>query len=68
MKKLFTIALITLGVFATADDSVVKYGDTTYGPADTVVHYDTHSAEKEKSAIRANHPNNDLYPATEKKQ
>ena len=62
MKKLFTIALITLGVFATADDSVVKYGETTYGPADTVVHYDTHSAEKEKSAIRANHPNNDLYP------
>ncbi|WP_456453172.1 hypothetical protein [Hydrogenimonas sp.] len=67
MKKLFTITLITLGVFATADDSVVTYGGTTYGPSDTVVHYDTHGSDKEKSAIRANHPSDKLYPATEKK-
>ena len=66
MKKLFTIALLITGVFATENDTV-QYAGTTYGPSDTTVHYDMRSNEKEKSTIRENHPNDKLYTSDDRK-
>ena len=68
MKKFLIIALSALGLLAAADETVVQYDTTTYGPSDTVVHYDTHSSDSgEKSTIGTNHPTDTLYPADEKK-
>ena len=68
MKKILTMTLTAIGLFAVADETVVQYGETTYGPSDTVVHYDTqNSKSEEKSTIGVNHPADTLYPADEEK-
>jgi len=68
MKKILTLTLAALGLFAAADETVVQYDGTTYGPSDTVVSYDTQNLDgQEKSEIKVNHPNDTLYPDEEKK-
>ena len=67
MKKLLSIAFFISALAATADDAVVTYDDTTYGPSDTIVHYDMPDTDKEKSAATDNRPNDELYSSNEEK-
>jgi|GEM_PF-1629853 len=63
MKKSFLIvAIFALSISAIAED-IVFYADTTYGPSDTVVHYDM-DREQEDNKEETNIPNNDIYVQT----
>ena len=65
MKKvMITITLLfASAIFA---EETVHYDTTTYGPSDTVVHYDN-DRHQEKSASETNVPSDEIYPRAEKK-
>ncbi|WP_457592845.1 hypothetical protein [Hydrogenimonas sp.] len=65
MKKRIIAAIFALATAAFAED-VVHYADTTYGPSDTVVHYDM-DRHQEGNRDQTNIPNNDIYPQSKSK-
>ncbi|BBG66704.1 hypothetical protein NNO_2001 [Hydrogenimonas sp.] len=69
MKRSFLIAAtfaFTLSAFA---QDTVYYADTTYGPSDTVVHYDNdrHQEKNGNGMDQTNIPNNDIYTESKDK-
>jgi len=66
MKKTIFAGLIAIAAVSAFADEVVHYDGTTYGPTDTVVHYDNDRKE-EKNAIRPNVPNDEIYSKNAKK-
>jgi hypothetical protein len=65
MMKKFMIATAILFASATFAQETVHYDTTTYGPSDTVVHYDNDRGQ-EKKRSETNVPSNELYPQTKK--
>ncbi|WP_201351957.1 hypothetical protein [Hydrogenimonas urashimensis] len=64
MKKIIVAALFALATAALAEETV-QYDATTYGPSDTVVHYDN-DRQQDENRNQTNVPNNDVYPQTDK--
>ncbi|WP_353661437.1 hypothetical protein [Hydrogenimonas sp. SS33] len=67
MKKTIFATLFALATVSLFAKETVHYDSTTYGPSNTVVHYDNDRHE-EKSAIRANMPNDEIYSKQSKKK
>ena len=65
-KSLLAMAIFALASAAFAED-IVHYSDTTYGPSDTVVHYDTNRHQEKSGMDKTNIPNSDIYSQTEKR-
>lgn len=63
-KSLLAMAIFALASAAYAEDTV-QYADTTYGPSDTVVHYDIDRHQEKNGMDKTNIPNSDIYPKTE---
>ncbi|WP_456404137.1 hypothetical protein [Hydrogenimonas sp.] len=65
MKKTIIAAIFALATAAFAEETV-QYADTTYGPSDTVVHYDM-DRHQEGTENQTNIPNNDVHTQSESK-
>ncbi len=63
MKKRFIVAIFALATAAFAEDTV-QYADTTYGPSDTVVHYDM-DRHQEGNNDQTNIPNDEIHSQNE---
>ncbi|BDY13242.1 hypothetical protein [Hydrogenimonas cancrithermarum] len=65
MNKTFIIAAIFAVSTTLMAEETVHYADTTYGPSDTVVHYDMERPQ-DNTKDQTNVPNDNIHPQTGK--
>ncbi len=63
-RSFLTLAIFAVTTAAFAKDTVY-YADTTYGPSDTVVHYDDRRHQEKNGLDQTNIPSSDIYPRPE---